>query len=265
MMKKMITTETVACYSQCPYKAYLLLCTKEWGTQHEYIQILEKQRQSAQRDYIDNLRQENADVQPYSLDNLKGKHQYLINATLEADGYSAKCAVLTKVRTHSAFGHYSYEPIIVVGAYTIKKEHRLELFFVSYVLERVQEKRPVFGYIVGLDGKSHRVKLENGSKTLVPFLEPLGEWVSEETPDPPSLILNRNCPICQFHGLCREKAVQEDNLSLLDGISTQKAINKYQKKNSSRSSSFPIHSNLENAKSGLKIHRLLSINRTCRL
>jgi predicted RecB family nuclease len=194
------------------------------------MQILEKQRQTAQRDYIEDLRQENADVQPYSLNNLKGKHTYLVNAALEADGYSAKCAALTKVRTHSAFGHYSYEPTIVVGAHTIKKEHRLELFFVSYVLERVQEKRAVYGYIVGLDGKSHRVKLENGSKTLIPFLEPLGEWVAEETPDPPSLILNKNCPACQFREMCREKAVQEDNLSLLDGISTQKAINKYEKK-----------------------------------
>ena len=86
-MKKTITTETVVGYSQCPYKAYLLLCTKEKGTQHEYMQILEKQRQISQRSYIENLQQENADVQPYSRDNLKGKHQYLLNATLGADGY----------------------------------------------------------------------------------------------------------------------------------------------------------------------------------
>ena len=229
-MKKTITSEIVVGYSQCPTKAYLLLCTSKRGTQHEYMQILEKQRQIAQRNYIDNLRQENADVQPYSLNNLKGNHQFLVNAALEADGYSAKCAVLSKVRTHSTFGHYSYEPTIVVGSHTIKKEHRLEIFFVSYVLELVQEKRPVSGYIVGLDGKSHRVKLENSSKTLIPFLEPLQEWVAEETPEPPSLILNKNCPTCQFHDMCREKAVQEDNLSLLDGISTQKAINEYEKK-----------------------------------
>jgi len=148
-MKKTITSEIVVSYSQCPRKAYLLLCTKERGTQHEYMQILEKQRQTTQRKYIDELREANADVHSYSLDNLKGNHKCLVNAILEADGYSAKCAALTKVRTHSAFGHYSYEPTIVVGAHTIKKEHRLELFFVSYVLEQVQEKRPLSGHIVG--------------------------------------------------------------------------------------------------------------------
>ena len=229
-MEKVITSEVVVGYSQCPYKAYLLLCTKKRGTQHEYIQILEKQRQIAQHNYIDNLRQENVDVQLYSLNNLKGNHTYLVNAKLDPDGYSANCAVLSKVRTHSVFGHYSYEPTIVVGSHTIKKEHRLEIFFVSYVLELVQEKRPVSGYIIGLDGKSHRVKLDKGSKTLIPFLEPLQEWVAEETLEPPSLILNKKCPTCQFHDMCREKAVQEDNLSLLDGISTQKAINQYEKK-----------------------------------
>jgi predicted RecB family nuclease len=229
-MEKVITSEAVVGYSQCPYKAYLILCTSKRGTQHEYMQILEKQRQVAQRNYIDELREKNANVQPYRSDNLREKHKYLVNATLEAYEYSAKCAVLSKVRTHSAFGHYSYEPTIVVGSHTIKKEHRLEIFFVSHVLELVQEKRPVSGRIVGLDGKSHRVKLENGAKALIPFLEPLQEWVAEETPEPPCLILNKNCLACQFHDLCREKAVQEDSLSLLDGISTQKAINRYERK-----------------------------------
>jgi predicted RecB family nuclease len=221
-MKKIITSEVLVGYSRCPRKAYLLLCTKKRGTQHEYTQILEKQRQTIQRKYIHELRQENTDVQPYSQENLKGKHKFLVSVTLEADGVATECAVLSKVRIHSAFGHYSYEPTIVVSSRTIKKEHRLEIFFVNHVLERVQEKRSISGRIVGLDGKLHRVKLVNGPKTLMPCLEPLQEWATEETPEPPSLILNKNCPICQFHNLCREKAVQEDNLSLLNGISTKK-------------------------------------------
>ena len=58
-MKKMITSEVLVSYSQCPYKAYLLLCTSKKGTQHEYIQIIEKQRKSIQRQYINELQQQN--------------------------------------------------------------------------------------------------------------------------------------------------------------------------------------------------------------
>ena len=62
-MKKIITSEVLVGYSQCPYKAYLLLCTKKRGTHHEYISILEKQRRTIQRKTIKELRQVNDDVQ----------------------------------------------------------------------------------------------------------------------------------------------------------------------------------------------------------
>jgi predicted RecB family nuclease len=230
-MSKTIHSEILVAYSQCPRKAFLLLCTNKRGTPHEYTEILERQRQNNQRKYLDILQRKNADVQPYDLENLKGKHEFLINATLEANGLAAECAILSKVRIHSALGHYSYEPTIFVGTYSIKKEQKVELFFVSHVLEQVQNKRPVSGRIIGLDEKSHKVKLENGLKTLIPLLEPLQEWAEDVTSlEPPLLILNKHCSTCQFHDLCRAKAKQEDNLSLLDGISTQKAINKYEKK-----------------------------------
>jgi len=229
-MSKTITSEILVAYSQCPRKAYLLLCTREKGTLHEYARILEQQKQVIQRKYLDILRQKNPNVQSYNLDKLKDKHEFLINTTLKANGLAAECAILIKVRTHSALGRYSYEPTIFVGAYSIKKEQKLEMFFVGHVLEQVQNKQPVSGRIIKLDEKSHKVKLENGHKILIPFLEPLQEWAADVSPEAPPLILNKHCPICRFHSLCRAKAEQEDNLSLLDGISTSKAINKYEKK-----------------------------------
>jgi predicted RecB family nuclease len=229
-MSKTITSEILVAYSQCPRKAFLLLCTKERGTPHEYTEILEQQRQNNQRKYLDMLQRKNADVQPYTSDNLKGKYEFLFNVTLEANGLAARCAILNKVRTHSTLGHFSYEPTTFAGTHGIKKEQRLELIFAGHVLEEVQGKHPISGRIIGLDDKSHKVKLENSLKSLRPFLEPLQEWAADPSPDPPSLILNKHCSICQFRNLCRAKAEQEDNLSLLDGISTPKAINKYEKK-----------------------------------
>lgn len=121
-----ITTDTVVAYSQCPRKAYLLLCTGEKGSPHEYARLLEQQRQAAERKYLDILRRNKADVQPYSADALTGKHDFLTNASLEAEELAAGCAILSKVRSHSALGRYSYEPTIFVGTHSLKKEQKLE-------------------------------------------------------------------------------------------------------------------------------------------
>jgi hypothetical protein len=60
-----------------------------------------------------------------------------------------------------AFGGYSYEPTSFVGTYSMSNEQKLELCFVVYVLECLQHKPLVAGRIVGMDGKSLTVKLEN--------------------------------------------------------------------------------------------------------
>ena len=231
IMSKIITPEIFIAYSHCPRKAYLLLCTEEKGTPHEYVRILERQRQATQNKYLGVFRRKNVGVQSYSSDNLKGKYEFLVNAKLETGELAAECAILSKVRTHSGLGRYSYEPTIFVGTQTIKKEQKLELFFVSHLLEQVQNRGPFFGRIIGLDEKSHRVKIKNKRKILIPLLEPLKEWAENGTSlEPPHLILNKHCATCQFHDVCRAKAKQEDNLSLMSCIATQKAINKYEKK-----------------------------------
>ena len=101
---------------------------------------------------------------------VKDGSDFLINASLEANGLAADCAILTKVKTHSTLGRYSYEPTIFAGTYSIKEEQKLELFFVGHVLEQIQNKRPASGRIIGLNEKSYKVKLENSTKTLIPLL-----------------------------------------------------------------------------------------------
>jgi hypothetical protein len=82
-MNKTITSEILVAYSQCPRKAFLLMCTKTPGTPHEYIKILEQQRQDNQRKYLDILQKKHPNVQPYSQDALKNGNDFLINAPLE--------------------------------------------------------------------------------------------------------------------------------------------------------------------------------------
>lgn len=229
-MDRTISSEILVSYSQCPRKAYLLLCTTQRGMPHEYVRILQQQKEALQREYIKELKQKNPDVQSYSTDNLKNRSSFLINAELKTDGFEAECGILTKVAGSSAFGRYSYEPTLFIGTHKIDKYQKLALFFVGYVLGQIQSKQPAVGRIAGADGRSHRVKLENSTKALIPFLEPLQEWSEASSSDPPPLILNKHCIYCQFESVCEDQAEHEDNLSLLSTISTSKAIKKYEKK-----------------------------------
>ena len=136
-MNKTITSEILVSYSQCPRKAYLLLCTNKRGIRHEYARILQQQKEALQREYIRGLKQKNADVQPYSLDNLKSRSDFLVNATLKAEGLEADCGILTKVDGSSSLGRYSYEPTLFIGTHKIDKYQKLALFFVGYVLGQI--------------------------------------------------------------------------------------------------------------------------------
>src|SRR5215510_9747062 len=228
-MEPTITSEIVVVYAQCPRKAYLLLFSPDKGEPHEYIQILEQQRQANQERYIDHLQHNHTDVHPYSEENLRKGSKVLVNAHLQVDGLAADCGVLTRVEGTSTFGKYSYQPTIFVGTYSITKEQQLELSFVGSVLERLQHTSPAAGRIIGMDGTSHTVKLDHHSKDLRLLLEPLHEWIKVDSPTPPPIVLNKHCPLCPFQHLCQTQAEQEDNLSLLHGM-TARMMRQYERK-----------------------------------
>jgi predicted RecB family nuclease len=228
-MEPTITSEIVVAYSQCPRKAYLLLFSPDKGEPHEYVQILEQQRCENQERYLNYLQHTHADVQPYSVENLRKGSKVLINAHLQVDGFAANCGVLTRVEGTSTFGKYSYEPSLFVGTHSISKEQQLELSYVGYVLERLQHTSPAAGRIIGMDGTSHTVKLDHHAKALRPLLEPLHEWTTVDSPTPPPLVLNKHCSLCPFLRSCLAQAEQEDNLSLLDGV-TARVMRQYERK-----------------------------------
>jgi predicted RecB family nuclease len=227
-MSRTITSEILVAYSQCPRKAFLLLCAEEKGIPHEYVQILQQKRDDNQNKHIEVLKHSYADVHPYTMNNFVSGSNFLVNVTLNDGVLEVQCGLLTKVESSSSLCEYNYEPTIFVGTHSISKEQELELLFVGYVLGRLQNRLPSAGRIVGENGESHKVLLETNIRILYPFLEPLQEWLAAPPPEPP-VILNRHCPYCQFQSLCTKKAEHEDNISLLSGV-TPKSIRKYGKK-----------------------------------
>jgi predicted RecB family nuclease len=232
MPRSAITTEIIVAYSHCPRKAFLLLCTEEQGMPHEYIRILEQQKQLNQSNYIRALAlsaQTSLEVPSHIVHDLHNEGDLVLKATLMAGNLEAYCDMLTRVRSHSSLGDASYEPTIVVGTHTINKEQELELLFTGFVLGQIQKKPPLSGHIVKMGGKVDHVKLEPHYKELKRYLDPVREWLIAAPATPPAVRLNKHCPSCQFRMLCKEQAEKEDDLSLLDRM-TPKLIQRYQKK-----------------------------------
>ena len=227
-MNKIITSEIVVAYSLCPRKAFLLLEGKEKGTPHEYVEILEEQRRQNRDDYLNTLCEKNMAI-AFTEENMRNRSDVLIKATLKSEDLQAYCAVLTKVESNSSTRKFSYEPTIVVGTHKITKQKRLELTFAGYVIGKKQNEMPRNGKIVEMYGHTHKMKLENTYKTLVPDIGMLQEWVGKNLSEKPSLILNNHCPYCPFQVQCERKAKEEDHLSLLDRV-TPKVVQQYEKK-----------------------------------
>ena len=222
-MNILITSEVLQAYSLCPRKAFLLVSGKELGTLHEYEQILIRKQLENQAKNLELLKRKQNDVYPYSVSNLENGFKFLINANLNTNHFQAYCSILTKVNK------FIYEPTIFIGTHTINHTDKLRLLFAGYVLTKIQERPPEKGYIVNMKGKSRQLNLVQSHKVLTPLLEPLQEWLNESSLEEPPVILNKHCPLCQFREKCREIAIQEDNLSLLDRV-TPKIVRQYEKK-----------------------------------
>jgi predicted RecB family nuclease len=223
-----ITLDIVAANYHCPRKAFLMLCDDETGEVQDHVRVFQKARAENQQRYIEKLEERHEDMQPYSDDLLKSSHAYLLDATLKWEGMEAYCPLLIRSRDATTT---CYEPIIFGDTYTLSGVQKIELQFIGYLLGKIQKSIPMKGTVVDLLGNPHHIGIrDENTEVLLPLLQPLQEWMRSETPDPAPLILNRHCASCPFQKLCREKAEKEDHISLLNGISDKKSVDKYAKK-----------------------------------
>lgn len=200
------------------------MCTPERGMPHEYEQILEQRRQVNQDRHLGHLLGGSHDGRAAIVDQLDHAPDVLLNPTLTAGRFQAECELLTKVNNRT------YEPTIFIGTHSIETTDLLRLRFVGHVLSKVQGYPPTVGRIVSIDGKSSQIKLHEANETLMSVLDPLQKWaVNDSIPEEPAVLLNKHCASCQFRIQCEPKAIREDSISLLSGV-TSKTIKLYEKR-----------------------------------
>ena len=93
--------------------------------------------------------------------------------------------------------------------------------FRGLILERMQNRSQEYGLIIyGNQRKTTKVKI---AKLVVEVRRTI-EKVKTSIEDPPQMIINQHCQICEFNESCREKAIKDDNLSLLGQIRAKETL-----------------------------------------
>src|SRR5207249_8675464 len=106
-----------------PRKAFLLHCTEERGTPHEYAGIVEERTKVNRTRYLAALQQTSTSVCSYSDGGISSGIDVLMEAHLTAADLEVYCDVLTRVSSARREDAVEYEPTIIVGTSGIEKEH----------------------------------------------------------------------------------------------------------------------------------------------
>ena len=226
LMPKPITPDVVVAYTLCPRKAYLLLCTDEQGSPHDYPRILAADQSRNQASYLNGLKQRHGAKSGDGVTDLRPSGGPLLAVVMKTSDCEAYCDSLTsalRVKT----GRGQYQPALATATHKVTQEQRLALLFVGYVLGQVKGPPPSAGTIIGTDGRTHKVSLDRRRYAeLEGTIDTLRTWIQAPSADAPPAVLNKHCPLCPFRVDCRAKAEHDDDLSLLERM-TPRARQRY--------------------------------------
>ncbi len=206
-----VPKEIFKSYLSCPYKAHLLL-QKHIGVKSEYeiffAGIAEEYCSEA-------LRKSHVIESKFEgiADQHKGQEGVLYRTHISGNGMNA-CCVIERVRGGSALGSFHYVPVMFSANGKMSQEDRMGLAYEGLVLESVQSRWPEFGRVIH-GGRFTKTRIVDQMEKARKVVASIKKFDS----NPPRLILNRHCHVCEFASACRTKAIEKDDLSLLAGIS----------------------------------------------
>jgi hypothetical protein len=123
-MSSMITSDILVAYSQCPRKAFLLLCTDEQGIMPDYVRVIEQRRQLNQQEQVIKLKQ-HVNGESCNSYGLNFSDKSFTELVLRSGDLEASCDALIQPEDNPSVA--SCEPIIILGTHGVNKEDELRL------------------------------------------------------------------------------------------------------------------------------------------
>jgi predicted RecB family nuclease len=224
-----ITLDVLDAYLHCKYKGYLRLDGRE-GIKSDYESIFAELRKelriTAAEKILSQFRQHIPIGIALTRSTLSRGAPFVLDAELQDDQFLVHFDGLKQVSGRSELGEFHYVPVLFGEHRRISKVQRALLEVLALLLSRVQGKLPTTGII--LHGKECRANVVRFTADLQAARNLLND-VAQIYGDGPQLLLNEHCQACEFCQECRARAVKDDSLSLLRGLS-EKEIKSYGRK-----------------------------------
>jgi predicted RecB family nuclease len=217
-----ITSRLIEAYVKCPTKCFLQ-ARAETGVGNAYADWVNARNASYQREEIGRLREgvaiDQCFIGPLDRNELKSGKWYLATErTVRAQDLECTLHALERVPSDTAGKPAQFIPTRFISTNKLGKHDKLLLAFDALVLSEALGRKVDLGKIIhGDDRVALKVKTDPLDSDLRKITAKIATLLSGQAP--PDLVLNRHCAECEFQKQCRQKAVDEDDLSLLAGIS----------------------------------------------
>ena len=111
---------------------------------------------------------------------------------------------------------------------SVRQEQRRLLDIYGLILSRIQGRYPTPGVVWhGERCRPTKVRLSPDPREAERLLRDVQQRIGDV--EPPRLVLNDHCQVCEFRVRCRDQAIREDNISLLRGLG-EKEVKGYARK-----------------------------------
>jgi predicted RecB family nuclease len=147
----------------------------------------------------------------------------ILDAVGGAEGLETHFHGLQRVPGESKLGAFYYQPLRAHRNRQPDSVVRLLLAFDALVLGHLQGVSPEYGILIcGPAFKHIRAHLSDSRESLAAVITRLRLQVTSF--EEPPLALNQHCDRCEFKQLCRAKAQETDNLTLLRGMTLKEMM-----------------------------------------
>jgi predicted RecB family nuclease len=218
--QKPVTSQLIEAYLACPTKCFLQSIGQA-STGNAFATWNHTRNESYRLDGIKTLTGDHA--HECDLSTMEPGHwkaaswPFALSQGISAQNLVASPHVIQRLPPEEAGKSSQIVPIRFVPANKLSHSDKQLAGFDAYVLSRALDVKVGLAKIIhGDDGATFKLKTGTLSREVNKTIGKVAALLSASSP--PTLVLNKHCAECEFQDLCKKKAVEKDDLSLLPNL-----------------------------------------------